>query len=85
MWTLTISVSAIRNKAIRNYKSIIYIEMRKMKSTLSVGKRIILLSVCMAMFSVTGFSQGAKGKKVKGAPVFSQVVYQGNDQVYRRR
>ena len=36
----------------------------------------------MAMFSVTGFSQGAKGKKVKGAPVFSQVVYQGNDQVY---
>ena len=73
MWTLTISVSAIRNKAIRNYKSIIYIEMRKMKSTLSVGKRIILLSVCMAMFSVTGFSQGAKGKKVKGAPVFSQV------------
>lgn len=56
--------------------------MRKMKSTLSVGKRIILLSVCMAMFSVTGFSQGAKGKKVKGAPVFSQVVYQGNDQVY---
>lgn len=63
MWTLTISVSAIRNKAIRNYKSIIYIEMRKMKSTLSVGKRIILLSVCMAMFSVTGFSQGAKGKR----------------------
>ena len=82
MWTLTISVSAIRNKAIRNYKSIIYIEMRKMKSTLSVGKRIILLSVCMAMFSVTGFSQGAKGKKVKGAPVFSQGVYQGNDLVY---
>lgn len=56
--------------------------MRKVKSTLSVGKRIILLSVCMAMFSVTGFSQGAKGKKVKGAPVFSQVVYQGNDRVY---
>lgn len=51
--------------------------MRKVKSTLSVGKRIILLSVCMVMFSVTGFSQGAKGKKVKGAPVFSQVVYQG--------
>ena len=56
--------------------------MRKVKSTLSVGKRIILLSVCMVMFSVTGFSQGAKGKKVKGAPVFSQVVYQGNDRVY---
>lgn len=55
--------------------------MRKVKSTLSVGKRIILLSVCMAMFSVTGFSQGAKGKKVKGAPVFSQVVYQGNEGV----
>ncbi len=36
MWTLTISVSTIRNKAIRNYKSIIYIEMRKMKSTLSL-------------------------------------------------
>ena len=56
--------------------------MRKMKSTLSVGKRIILLSFCMAMFSVTGFSQGAKGKKMKGAPVFSKVVYQGNDRVY---
>ncbi len=36
----------------------------------------------MTMFSVAGFSQGAKGKKVKGAPVFLQAVYQGNDQVY---
>ena len=51
--------------------------MKKVKSTLSVGKRIILLSLCMTMFSVAGFSQGAKGKKVKGAPVFLQVVYQG--------
>ena len=41
-----------------------------------------LSTTSMAMFSVTGFSQGAKGKKVKGAPVFSQVVYQGNDRVY---
>ena len=56
--------------------------MKKVKSTLSVGKRIILLSLCMTMFSVAGFSQGAKGKKVKGAPVFLQAVYQGNDQVY---
>ena len=56
--------------------------MKKVKSTLSVGKRIILLSLCMTMFSVAGFSQGAKGKKVKVAPVFLQAVYQGNDQVY---
>ena len=56
--------------------------MKKVKSTLSVGKRIILLSLCMTMFSVAGFSQGTKGKKVKGAPVFLQAVYQGNDQVY---
>lgn len=48
--------------------------MKKVKSTLSVGKRIILLSLCMTMFSVAGFSQGAKGKKVKGAPVFLQAV-----------
>lgn len=40
--------------------------MKKVKSTLSVGKRIVLLSLCMTMFSVAGFSQGAKGKKVKG-------------------
>lgn len=44
--------------------------MKKVKSTLSVGKRIILLSLCMTMFSVAGFSQGVKSKKVKGAPVF---------------
>ena len=56
--------------------------MKKVKSTLSMGKRIILLSLCMTMFSVAGFSQGAKGKKVKGAPVFLQAVYQGNDRVY---
>ncbi len=40
--------------------------MKKVKSTLSVGKRIILLSLCMTMFSVAGFSQGAKGKKGEG-------------------
>ena len=40
--------------------------MKKVKSTLSVGKRIVLLSLCMTMLSVAGFSQGAKGKKVKG-------------------
>ncbi|WP_291528965.1 glycoside hydrolase family 43 protein [Bacteroides sp. UBA939] len=36
----------------------------------------------MAMFSMVGFAQGSKGKKVKNAPVFSQVVYQGDDKVY---
>lgn len=51
--------------------------MKKVKSTLSVGKRIILLSLCMTMFSVAGFSQGAKGKKVKGAPVFLQAFIRG--------
>ena len=49
--------------------------MKKVKSTLSVGKRIVLLSLCMTMFSVAGFSPGAKGKKVKGAPVFLQAAY----------
>ncbi|WP_044138098.1 glycoside hydrolase family 43 protein [Bacteroides oleiciplenus] len=34
------------------------------------------------MFSTVGFAQGSKGKKVKNAPVFSQVVYQGDDKVY---
>lgn len=47
-----------------------------------MGKRIVLCSLCMAMFSTAGFTQGSKGKKVKNAPVFSQVVYQGNDKVY---
>lgn len=47
-----------------------------------MGKRIVLCSLCMAMFSTAGFAQGSKGKKVKNAPVFSQVVYQGNDKVY---
>lgn len=37
--------------------------MKKVKSTLSVGKRIVLLSLCMTMLSVAGFSQGAKGKR----------------------
>lgn len=56
--------------------------MKKVDSTLSMGKRIILCSLCMAMFSAVGFGQGSRGKKVKDAPVFSQVVYQGNDKVY---
>ena len=32
--------------------------MKKVKSTLSVGKRIILLSLCMTMFSVAGILAG---------------------------
>lgn len=34
------------------------------------------------MISVAGFGQSVKKKKVKDAPVFSQVVYQGSDPVY---
>lgn len=56
--------------------------MKKVNSTLSMGRRIILCSLCMAMFSTVGFAQSSKGKKVKNAPVFSQVIYQGDDKVY---
>lgn len=56
--------------------------MRKVNIPPSVIRRALLLSMCLAVFSVAGFSQAGKGKKVKNAPVFSQVVYQGNDRVY---
>jgi len=56
--------------------------MRKVNFLPSVGKQTLLLSACLAMFSVAGFGQSSKAKKVKDAPVFSQAVYQGNDRVY---
>lgn len=37
--------------------------MKKVKSTLSVGKRIVLLSLCMTMFSVAGLAKGLKVKR----------------------
>ena len=48
----------------------------------STGRQVILFFLCMAMFSTGGFAQHGKSKKVKNAPVFSQVVYQGDDKVY---
>ena len=38
--------------------------MKKVKSTLSVGKRIVLLSLCMTMFSVAGFSHHMNLEKI---------------------
>lgn len=46
--------------------------------------QIGLLSVFMILFTVTGFSQNRKqkGNQTKNTPVFTQVEYRGNDQVY---
>lgn len=46
--------------------------------------QIGLLSVFMILFTVTGFSQNRKqkGNQTKNTPVFTQVEYSGNDQVY---
>lgn len=56
--------------------------MRKVNFSPLASKRIMLFSACMAMFSVAGFGQSSKVKKVKDAPIFTQAVYQGNDKVY---
>lgn len=56
--------------------------MKKENVTFSTGGQVILLFLCMAMFSAGGFARPGKSKRVKDAPVFSQVVYQGNDKVY---
>lgn len=46
--------------------------------------QIGLLSVFMILFTVTGFSQNRKkkGNQTQNIPVFTQVEYRGNDQVY---
>ncbi len=46
--------------------------------------QIGLLSVFMILFTLAGFSQNKKQKVVqaKNTPVFTQVVYSGNDQIY---
>lgn len=48
-------------------------------------KQIVLLSVFMALFSLSGFSASKieKVKVIKNAPVFTKFVYQGEDQVYK--
>lgn len=56
--------------------------MRKINVFPLAGKRMMLLTACMAMFSVAALGQSGKVKKVKDAPVFTQAVYQGNDKVY---
>ncbi|MDX1942342.1 MAG: glycoside hydrolase family 43 protein [Saprospiraceae bacterium] len=47
-------------------------------------QKVILLSSFIILFSLTGFNTTAqtKPKPPKDAPVFSKVVYQGNDSVY---
>ena len=44
--------------------------------------QLILLSSIMALASLTGVNGQTKKNKVKNPPVFSNFVYQGNDQVY---
>lgn len=48
-------------------------------------QNLILLSAALAFLSLMGFDAKtqSKGKSSKGAPVFSNVVYQGNDHVYK--
>jgi beta-xylosidase len=46
-----------------------------------ISKRMVLISLAITVFSFNGNCQ-TKGKTVKNAPVFSQVVYQGNDKIY---
>ena len=51
-----------------------------------LGKRqIVLLAVFMIVFSISGFSGNSKNKTspVKNAPVFTEFIYQGEDQVYK--
>ncbi|WP_372776171.1 glycoside hydrolase family 43 protein [Mangrovibacterium sp.] len=48
------------------------------------NQSVVLLSVFMALFSYTGVNGIDKAKeKIENAPVFSNFVYQGNDQVYK--
>jgi len=48
-------------------------------------KQIVLLTVLMTMFSFSGFSGNSKqkGNQASNTPVFSNFVYQGDDQVYK--
>ncbi|MGB4413557.1 MAG: glycoside hydrolase family 43 protein [Paludibacter sp.] len=48
-------------------------------------KQIVLLVVYMTVFSMSAFAGNSKKKttEIKNAPVFSKLVYQGNDQVYK--
>ena len=48
------------------------------------GRIIILLSVFIAVFSLSGFGENnsQKGNQAPNAPVFTKFVYQGNDKVY---
>jgi beta-xylosidase len=49
------------------------------------NKRVVFVSFLMAVFCFHGSNGNcqSKSKPAKNAPVFSQVVYQGNDQVYK--
>lgn len=43
---------------------------------------IILFTILLTLSPIQGFAQTNKVKKIKDAPVFSQITYQGNDQLY---
>lgn len=55
--------------------------MRNRKSFLQKSS-FFLLVMFLFIYPICGLAQISKGKKVKNAPIFSQVVYQGNDRVY---
>ncbi|MBD8982154.1 MAG: glycoside hydrolase family 43 protein [Bacteroides cellulosilyticus] len=46
-------------------------------------KQIILFILLLSILPIIGLGQNNKGKKEKSAPVFTQVVYQGDDRIYR--
>lgn len=55
------------------------------KNKITQCRRLVLipfLVITLSFNGFTGFSQ-SKNKPVKNAPVFTQVVYQGNDQIYK--
>ncbi len=55
------------------------------KNKITQSKRLVLiplLTIVMSLNGLTGNCQ-SKAKPVKNAPVFTQVVYQGNDQIYK--
>lgn len=59
-------------------------ENNEYRKSVTQRKSPFFLIICLLMsFSITGFGQSKKVKRVKDAPVFSQVIYQGDDQVYK--
>lgn len=59
-------------------------ENNEYRKSVTQRRKLFFLITCLLMsFPLTGFGQSKKVKRVKDAPVFSQVIYQGDDQVYK--